>query len=76
MLAYDTCFSSQEGYTSCLFLSLSGDFGSSVLALSPLLAPFWSNAGVFSSHLMYIVSTLRMVRTFFSMGGTRVPFLD
>ena len=31
---------------------------------------------MFSSHLLQIVSMLRMVRMFFSMGGTRVPFLD
>ena len=35
---------------------------------SAITGPFWWKAGVFSSHLLQIVSTLRMVRIFFSIG--------
>ena len=53
-----------------------GDFWYFLIGRQPITGPFWWNAGVFSSHLLQIVSTLRMVRMFFSNGGTRVPFLD
>ena len=40
VLACATCFASLEGHPSCLFVSSAGNFGSSSLAVSPLLAPF------------------------------------
>ena len=53
-----------------------GEFWYFLIGRQPITGPFWWNAGVFSSHLLQIVSTLRMVKLFFSMGETRVPFLD
>ena len=45
-----------------------GEFGQFLIGRQPISGPFWWNAGMFSGHLLQIVSTLRMVRMFFPMG--------
>ena len=74
MLACATCFASKEGHPSSLFVSLSGNSGSSLLAFSPLLALFGGTRGCFQSFVadcLYIEKG----KDVFSMGGTVKSFL-
>ena len=73
MLACATCFASKEGHPSCLFVSLSGNSGSSLLAFSPLLALFGGTRGCFQSFVadcLYVEKG----KDVFLHGGNREEF--